>query len=289
MINRKQLFRGGSVSPLWALFLIIGAMLLMIFDHRSPTLHSWRSQLSVVVYPIQKLVDMPIKLVYQIGNVFVSKQQVLTDNAKLRAHQLLLESKLQKLLVLERENAQLRELLKSTTRVPGQVKVAQLLAVDLIPGEQQLVLDKGSREGVFVGQPVLDAYGVMGQVISLDPLKSKILLVTDTKSAVPVQDSRNGIRSIALGMGSVGKLSLLNVTDTTDIKPGDLFVASGLGLRFPVGYPVGTVISVKHIPSQRFASIVLAPAAHLSQTQQVLLVWPNKSTVAEKSTQHGAS
>ncbi len=253
------------------------AVLLMIFDHRSTAFHRFRSKLSVIVYPVQLLVDAPIKLVHLVVDGFISHRQLTAENAQLRVHELLLQSQLEKLLVLERENTQLRKLLRSSSRVSGRVLVAQLLAVDLDPAVQQLILDKGSRDKVYVGQPVLDAYGVMGQVIDVTPLGSRILVLTDKKSAIPVEDYRNGVRSIAQGMGSAGVLSLLNVPDTTDIRTGDLFVTSGFGLRFPVGYPVGMVIEVKHSPGSRFATIVLRPAAHIDRTQQVLLVWFNKN------------
>src|SRR5262249_30056895 len=137
------------------------------------------------------------------------------------------------------ENAQLRELLKSTPQVEGRVSVAQLLAVDLDPNLQQVIVDKGANQGIFIGQPVLDAFGVMGQVVHADPITSRVMLITDRKSAIPVQDARNSIRAIAMGMGGVGKLALINVPETSDIQVGDLFVCSGLDMRYPVGYPVG--------------------------------------------------
>ncbi len=251
----------------------------MIFDHQSKRFHQFRETLSVVSMPIQYLVSTPIKTAHWLGTSITNQRNLIEDNARLRAHELLLESKLQKLLALERENAQLRELLKSTTEVAGKVRVAQLLAVDLDPSLQQVVLDKGKHDHVYVGQPVIDAYGVLGQVIDVGLFTSKILLITDTKSAVPVQDYRNGVRAIAIGLGSSGKLALINVPYTNDIKVGDLFVASGLGLRFPVGYPVGVVSSINLVPGRRFATIKLLPSAHLDQTQQVLLAWPSKASL----------
>ncbi len=277
----KHIFKTGPAAGLRAILLGALALMLIMLDHRSAYFHRIRSELSVVAAPFQMLVDAPIKWVHWLGTSVTAQRHLLEDNARLRAHELLLESKLQKLLALERENAQLRELLKSTTEVAGRVIVAQLLAVDLDPSLQQIVLDKGSRKHVYVGQPVLDAYGVMGQVINVGPLTSKILLATDTRSAVPVQDYRNSIRSVAVGLGASGKLALINVPNTSDIKVGDLFVTSGLGLRFPVGYPVGSVSKVEHVPGRRFAVITLIPAAHLDQTRQVLLVWPSKVSLVK--------
>ncbi len=253
----------------------------MMADHKSEYWHSWRQDLSIIVFPLQKIVDAPIKFTHVIISSVSSQKYLLEDNARLHAHELLLEAKLQKLLVLERENRQLRELLRSTAELTGKVQVAQLLAVNLNPALQELILDKGSKNQVYVGQPVLDAYGVMGQVVDTSLLTSKVLLLTDTRSVIPVQDSRNGLRAVAAGLGAQRRLALLNVLKTTDVKVGDLFIASGLGLRFPVGYPVGVVIKVAHIPGQRFATVVLQPTAHFDQTQQVLLARPSKAALSK--------
>ena len=253
----------------------------MVLDQKAIFFKKVRSDLSVVVLPIQYFVDVPIKTVRWIVSSVTSQQQLLADNARLRAHELLLQSKLQKLLQLERENVQLRELLKSTTHVGGRVIVAQLLAVDLDPNLRQVIVDKGKHYDVYIGQPVLDAYGVIGQVVHIGPLTSRVMLVTDPKSAVPVQDYRNGVRAIAMGQSDSSKLALINVPDTSDIQKGDLFVTSGLGLRFPVGYPVGVVSELTHTPGKRFATVVLSPSAHVNQTQQMLLAWPNKASLIE--------
>lgn len=253
----------------------------MLLDQRAVFFKKLRADLSLVVLPIQYLVNAPIKTVRWVVIGVSSQQQLLADNARLRAHEFLLESRLQKLLALERENAQLRQLLKSTSHVGGQVIVAQLLAVDLDPNLQQILLDKGSRDHVYEGQPVLDPYGVMGQVVRLGPLTSKIMLITDPKSAVPVQDYRNGVRAIAMGLGSSGRLSLINVPNTSQIKTGDLFVSSGLGLRYPVGYPVGKVTFLAHTSGKRFATILLQPSARLDRAQQVLMVWPSTAPLKQ--------
>lgn len=260
------------------LFILL-AILLMVFDHRSVSFHRFRTKLAVIAVPIQQLVNTPIKIFHWLGTSVVAQRHLLDENARLRAHELLLQSKLQKLLALERENAQLRELLKSTVEIPGHVVVAQLLAVDLDPSLHQFVVDKGVRDHIYVGQPVLDAYGVLGQVIDVGLLTSKILLVTDTRFAIPVQNYRNGIRAIAVGLGEQGKLALINVPETSDIKDGDLFVTSGLGLHYPVGYPVGVVSNRYDVRGGKFLTVILTPSAHLDQTQQVLMAWPSRAVL----------
>ncbi len=250
----------------------------MVLNHQFSYVDALRSQLTVVIYPVQSLVDKPIKFIRWVETNFTSQQEVLEENAQLRARQLLLQAKLQRLLALERENLQLRELMSSSVHLSGRALVAQILDAALDPMNQEVILDKGQADGVFVGQSVLDAYGVMGQVIEVSPKTSRVLLITDGRSAIPVQNNRNGMRSILAGRGYANHLTLLNIPDTADIAVGDFFVTSGLGGRFPFGYPVGRVVSVKKTASDRFAIINVKPSAHVDQAQLVVLVWPPSTT-----------
>jgi rod shape-determining protein MreC len=260
------------------LFFALLSVALMVFDHRSAYIQNIHAKMSAVVVPVQVLVDEPIKLIHWLTTTFKLQRKLLEDNARLNAQQLFLESKMQKMLALEKENAQLRQLLQSTPQATGKVIVAQLLAVAMNPATQQVIIDRGSSDHLYLGQPVLDAYGVLGQVVSIGPLTSRVLLVTDIQSAVPVQNYRTGARAIAIGSGSSGQLRLINVPDNSDIKEGDLYVASGMGLRFPVGYPVGVVAKSALEAGEKFATIFLIPAAHLTVSEQVLLAWPEKAS-----------
>lgn len=235
-----------------------------------------RAQLTVVVLPLQYVLDQPIKFVHWMQNSFSSQQEVLAENARLRARQLLLEAKLQKLLGLELENVELRQLLSASSRFSEHVLVAQMLDANLDPLNQEVLLDKGSKDGVYVGQPVLDAYGIMGQVIDVSPFGSRVLLITDGRSAIPVQDNRNGVRAIVTGTGFPDELTLLHMTYTADVKVGDLFVTSGLGGRFPFGYPVGAITKIVKTSGERFAIITLKPSAHVDRARLVILIWPAK-------------
>lgn len=252
---------------------------LMTMDHQFDYFSRFRSMLSLVVAPMQYMVDRPVEFIRWVDTSFTTQQNLLVENAQLRARQLLLYAKLQKVLALEQENEQLKALLRSSTSIHEKVTVAQLLAVDLAPYTQQIVIDKGERDGVYLGQPVLDAYGVMGQIIAVGPVNSRVLLITDTRSAVPVQNNRNGNRAIAGGLGFDGSLELINVPITTDFRKGDFLVTSGLGGNYPPGYPVGVVSKVKLTQGERFANINIMPAAHVNQSRQVLLVWPKKGTL----------
>jgi rod shape-determining protein MreC len=262
-------------------FLALISIAILLFDRHSIHFQDWHAKMSTIAVPVQILVDEPIKLYRWATTTLKFQRQLLNDNARLRAQQLFMESKLQKLVGLERENAQLRQLLQSTPQATGKVIVAQLLAVALNPATQQVVIDRGASDHLYLGQPVLDAYGVMGQVISIGGLTSRVLLVTDIRSSVPVQNYRTGARAIAIGSGSYGQLRLINLPDNSDIKEGDLYVASGMGLRFPVGYPVGVVAKSTVEAGERFATINLIPAAHLDKSEQVLLAWPEHASYDE--------
>ncbi len=247
----------------------------MCADHYWSGFHRFRDRLSIITYPFTAVVDAPIRWTDLLVSSVSNQHILLAENARLRAHEFLLQAKLQKLLALERENAQLKELLKSTDYIGGKVLESQLLAADLSPELQQVVIDKGSNFSLYSGQPVLDAYGVMGQVVHVGPLTSKVLLITDKQSAVPVRDYRSGVRAVAVGDGIDNQLLLLHTTATSDIKVGDLFLTSGLGAHFPVGYPVGVVTAYAALPNQPFAKVTLKPAAHMDRTSQVLLSWPD--------------
>ncbi len=247
----------------------------MICDRQVDSFARIHSNLAVLVFPIQEMIDKPMQFFNWLDTSIVTQQEVLGENARLRAEQLLMEAKLQRLLALEHENQQLRELLTSSSHISGKMSIAQLLAVDSNPLIQEITLDKGSNDGVFVGQPLLDAYGIMGQIVQVTPFTSQAMLISDIRSAIPVQNTRNGMRSIAAGIGYADQLNLLHVSITTDIAVGDVLVTSGLGGRFPFGYPVGKVVSIQKSAEERFAIVQVSPAAHLDKSRQMVLLWPS--------------
>jgi len=231
-----------------------------------------RNVLSIIVYPIQTLASLPDDIVVWSNEFFQNRKELKDSNAQLEAINLSNSVRLQKLQDLERENMRLRELLGSSFRLNERVKVAEILSIDLDPFSQQVVIDKGTRYGVFVGQPVLDATGVMGQVVHVGGISSHVVLLTNPSHGLPVQVNRNGVRAVVTGRGLGEPLQLEHVPHNADIREGDLLVTSGLGGRFPVGYPVGKVVSVNSLQGQSFANINVEPAAKLSTSREVLLV-----------------
>lgn len=246
----------------------------MTVDHRQSHLDDIRSTLSLVVYPIQYLVDLPIDIASWSSEHLVTRQTLIEENQRMREQQLMLESRLQRFAVLEAENRRLRELLESSLKLEQKVLVAGLLAVELQPFRRQIVIDKGRRQGAYSGQPIADARGIMGQITHVGQFSSTVLLITDPSHALPVEVNRNGVRAIAIGTGESNMLRLEHVPTNADIEEGDLLVSSGLDGRFPRGYPVGQVSRIKLEAGESFAQISVIPSARLEQSREVLMIWP---------------
>ena len=199
----------------------------------------------------------------------------MKENKKLKHEQLINKSKLLKFAALETENIRLRSLLESSYNLGEQVLIAELLSVNLAPYEHVVLVNKGSRFGVHPKQPVIDAEGIVGQVIRTNPLTSEIMLITDPSHAIPVQVNRNGLRTIAVGSGQLNRLNLPFLPNNVDIRPGDLLITSGLGGTFPQGYPVATVDEFTPQPDKPFAIIKATPKALLDRSRELLIVWSN--------------
>lgn len=260
---------------------LLASLALFFLDSRLDYFKPIRSALSTVVYPIQVTASMPTSFVDWVGDFFQDREQLREKMTVLEASNMLQNIRLQKMQALERENMRLRELLGSSFRLQERVQVAELLTVDLDPFSQQVVIDKGKNYGVYVGQAVLDAKGVMGQVTETSPLSSRVVLLTDPSHSVPVQINRNGLRAVVTGRGLGEKLQMDFLPHNADVRVGDLLVTSGLGGRFPVGYPVGEVITVDFPQGKAFADIKVEPAANLSTSREVMLVLPGEKIQAE--------
>jgi rod shape-determining protein MreC len=202
-----------------------------------------------------------------------SRSHLLEENERLQRENLILQGRSQQMASLQAENVRLRALLNSSALLRDDVLVAELIGVSPDPERLQLLLNKGEGDGVFVGQPLIDADGLMGQVVEVSSDSSRALLITDVTHSVPIQVNRNGVRAIAEGTGALGSLEVRHVSSTTDIQPGDLLVTSGLGGRFPEGYPVAIVKEVERDPGEPFARVVATPTAALDRTRHVLLVF----------------
>ncbi len=253
--------------------LIIFSILVMYLDHREHHLDVIRETVDTAVYPVRLVVDAPVRLWGWLGQSTKSRNDLELELGRLKAEKLLTNARLQRLTALEAENARLRALLEARSRVRDEVRVAEILAVDANPYEHNLVIGVGSRDGVYDGQAIVDANGVVGQVIRTGVMTAQAVLISDADHALPVEVNRNGLRTIAVGTGEIDRLDLPFLPNNADIRAGDLLVTSGLGGAFPAGYPVAVVDAVTRIPQEPFADVTATPAAALDQVREVMLIW----------------
>lgn len=252
------------------------AFALITADIRFNKMAATRATLSAVVFPFYWISDLPSRLGNWGKENLLSRSGLLDENARLAGKALLLEARVQQMAALRAENVRLRALLNSSALVQDDVLVAELIGISPDPARHLVILNKGSADGVYKGQPLIDAEGLMGQVVEVAASSSRVLLITDATHAIPVQVNRNGIRAIAEGVGRLDSLELRHVASTEDIEVGDLLVSSGLGGRFPVGYPVAVVTEVLRDPGQTFARVKAVPSAALNRSRHVLLVFTGK-------------
>lgn len=264
-----------SRTPALGLRLLLLAALsivLLIVDHRENHLDAVRKAIGATVYPLRILVDAPVSSWRWIRENTTERNELLLEIGRLNAERLLTHARLQRFTALESENARLRAMLDATAKVRDQVQVAEIMSVSSNPYRHILVINKGTRDGVFNGQAMIDADGVVGQVIEAGLLSSHGVLISDPDHALPVEVNRNGLRTIAVGTGEFNRLELPFLPNNADIEEGDLLVTSGLGGAFPPGYPVAIVDSVARIPQGPFAEVTAKPSAQLNQVRELMLI-----------------
>ena len=245
----------------------------MFADSRFDYLDRVRYSLGFVTAPVYWVADFPARVSYWIDDVFVSHGDLIEENERLREELLFAQRELQLLAGLASENNRLRALQQASEEVRGRILPAEIINISSSPGSRRVLINRGAQHDVVVGQAVLDANGLMGQVTEVLPFTSWVMLITDSRHGTPVQVNRNGERAIARGSrGDVPELELEYVPETADIVVGDLLVSSGLGQRFPKDYPVAEVTSVVHDRGQPFARIKARPLAQLDRTRHVMLV-----------------
>ncbi|MCW9013080.1 MAG: rod shape-determining protein MreC [Gammaproteobacteria bacterium] len=272
----QPLFMRGPSITLRTILLIIFSIMLMMVDHRWHHLESARSLIeSVVIYPLRYAINLPAQFISWGDESLSSHQFLLAENKQLKEQSLRAQVSLQKLSILEKENERLRKMLSAQPKVGEEVLVAELLSIDLDPYKQQVIINKGDQKNVYLGQPIIDAWGVMGQIIHTGKYSATAMLISDPSHAIPVQVNRNGLRSTAFGTGHPHKLELRYIPHNAEIEVGDLMVTSGLGGRFPPNYPVGRIIEIDRPAGETFARVIAEPVAHLDRSREVLLVWHN--------------
>ena len=273
--------RGNTTNParipalgFRTLLLIAMSIVLMVVDHRQHHLDAIRDAVAAAVYPMRVIVAAPARFFAWTSENTQTRNELELENARLKAERLLTSARLLELESLRAENDRLRAMLEARRQVRNDVRVAEIMSVDANPFRHSIVLDVGSSEGVYDGQALVDADGVVGQVIDTTPMTAQALLISDPDHTLPVEVLRNGLRTIAFGTGELGRLDLPFLTNNADIEEGDLLVTSGLGGAFPSGYPVARVVAVTRIPQQAYAAVSAEPLAALDQVREVMLIWP---------------
>ncbi len=257
------------------------SLLLMMLDHRQHHLDTVRRVIGAAVYPIQVIVDSPFRLWAWLAESTADRNELQLEVGRLQAERLLTRARLQQLTALRAENDRLRDLLEARTHIRDEIRVAKIMAVDANPYRHNIVIDIGSSDGVYDGQAIIDADGVIGQVLKTGLATSQAILISDPSHALPVEVNRNGLRTIANGTGEFDRLDLPFLPNNADIRVGDLLVTSGLGGAFPAGYPVAVVSSVNRIPQAPFADVTAVPSSALDQVREIMLIWSaNDAAVA---------
>lgn len=270
--SSSPLFSGSVAGTLRLIFYLALAMVLMVLDHSNGWLWRVRYGTAVVVEPLYRLAGLPSAGMHALGVAFADRKLLTEQNRQLREDLLLANAKLNRMAAVAEQNLRLKELLDTRHNLGLKVQLARVVGVDLGAYRHRLMLDVGARQGVKAGQPVIDAHGVMGQVVQVLPSTSVVLLVTDPDNAIPVVIERTGLRTVAYGSRDGGRLVLPTIPRAADVKAGDHLLTSGIGGRFPPGFPVGEVASVAPAPTGMFLEAHARPSADLDRSQDVLLL-----------------
>jgi rod shape-determining protein MreC len=268
--SNKPLFATGSTLHFKLALCFCASLLLLAIENRG-VMTAQRLPFTAMIAPIRQVVSVPTRLFHQLAGLGSSQTELMSENHRLKEEALILRGRQLKFEALEQENIRLRGLLDSTFKVGDQVLIAEPLAINVYPHENLIVVNKGSRYGIEVGQAVVDGNGVVGQVLRVTANSADVVMITDPSHAIPVQVNRNGLRTIAMGTGQTDRLELPYLSGNADIQPGDLLVTSGLGGVFPAGYPVARVVAAS--PEAAAAGAYsAAPIARLDRNRELLVV-----------------
>ncbi len=274
-MEHTQSFRFFNRGPSPVVRLVFFALLslsLLFVDARYKYLESTRSTLSVLLYPLQRLVTVPGSLWHQAGTFFSLHGNLIRDNSELRQQHSTDAAQLQQLQVLQAENQHLRQLLAVRQHADYPMQLAEIVYVEKDIFKRKLFLDKGTQANVLAGQVVMDDSGIVGQVTRVYPWLSEVTLITDKDHAVPVQLLRTGLRAVVFGSGDTSELALRYMPISADIQNGDILVTSGIDGTYPPGLSVAKVSRIERDPAYPFARIQCSPIAGVDKQRQLLIV-----------------
>ena len=264
------------VLPTRLLLLGILSVGLMFVDSRTDSLRQVRSFVSVISLPIHIVASSPALFFRWVGGDLEDWGQLRRKYEDLQRQHLILQSRLQQLDALQFENDRLRDIISSAARIPDEGLFGRIVEVGPDLYDRTVLVNRGTADGVYVGQPVLGPNGVIGQVIRAGLFRSTVMLITDPSQGIPVQLMRNGLRTIVYGSGQGDLLRAPYLGRTADVRKDDIFITSGLAGRFPAGYPVGRVIKIQRDPNAPFLDVLAQPSASLGSAREVLLIWPGE-------------
>ncbi|MEO6065575.1 MAG: rod shape-determining protein MreC, partial [Lysobacterales bacterium] len=297
-MNRESMnFRGNpatraadaSRGTLRLVMYLVAALILMTADHRAGYLDALRERAATFRGPLYWLAASPARVARDVTTAVTDQRAVLAENHELREALLRAQAKLSRQSTMDDENTRLRALLGTRYRLALEAQMAAIVDVDLDPFRQRVVLDAGSEQGVRVGQALMDARGLLGQVIEAPPQRAIALLITDASHTTPVEVVRTGLRTFAFGTGNGERLRLPYIPFSADVKVGDELVTSGLGRRFPAGLPVAKIITIEADDSGTFAVATARPAADLLRHGEVLLLREERVPIAADANKPGAT
>jgi rod shape-determining protein MreC len=270
--SRPILGRGPALGWRFAFFVVL-SIVLMTMDRRSNYLQSGRLWVSTALNPFYSVAQAPLEWWGWLTESLTDRETLRSENERLSRELRVARVRLLQFDALSEENRRLRAIRSASQGIAGRTLIAEIMQVSLDPFRHRVRINQGSENGVFKGQPVLDAFGIIGQVARVDRYGAEVILISDPEHATPVQVNRNGIRSIAVGTGDMSKLSLSFLTVEADIKVDDLLVSSGLDQIFPQGYPVARVTKVERNSAATFAIVEARPLAQLDRAREVVLLW----------------
>ena len=253
---------------------VVLSFILLINDQRNNYLSILRNSIAIAIYPLQSAVEIPSRLTDWFDLRIKSKEILIKENQNLLSQQKINSSILQRYESLEQENERLKQILNAASNLDNEVEITRIISVNVNPYRHTIVIDKGERDGVYEGQVLLGTDGVIGQILHTNFLTSEAILISDSDHALPVEINRNGLRTIVLGNGSYTKLDVPYIPNNADIEIGDLLVTSGLGGKFPSGYPVAKVDFIESDLSEQFYKVSAKPIAYLNQVRELMLLKP---------------
>ena len=256
------------------IIVVIISCVLMYQDYQKNYLSVLRVYLSASFYPVQYLINLPNNFIQKLNINFSEREKLLQENKSLKKDNFELRSKIQQVYKLESENKRLYDLLGSQPNRDNSLIFADIVAVSPIAEKHQIIINKGSRDDVVIGSAVADSNGILGHIIRDQIFGSEVLLISDREHAIPVEIVRTNLRSIAVGTGNYNQLRINTLPTNTHIKKGDLHITSGLGGRYPEGFPVGTVTDVINNPGESFLEINVTPFGNLKTVNEIWVIQP---------------